>query len=445
MGVVSHPPPSYSKDDDQNYLFNQLDENISLDSSLISTDDLNDSIDDCDRHTIPTQVGFRPISVTVQRPPPSWRTIRRDNKKVQALTLPKITNFNMRSLFPKLNNFSEDMSERESDISFLTEVWEKKENRKHQFRLEEMLELKGIKYISTPRPGAQRGGGAAIAVRTEKFTVSKLNIGIPRSVEIVWGIVKPKMVTGKINTIIACCFYSPPRSRKNAELIDHMTVTLQSLLNTYPNAGVIISGDRNSIDIPTLLSIDPSLRQTVNLPTRGFKILDVIVTNLARYFNEPEIIPAIVSDHPGKGVPSDHSGVVSTPNTSFSNPNTRTKVKRMIRPLPDSLLQVFGDKLKKLNFRKFEDLPSNEMVEYFQNTLQKLVCETFPEKEITISPEDKPYFNENLRVLKRRRQREYTRHGRSVKYLEIKNIFEEKLNCEMVKYMDKIMVEVTEG
>ena len=213
MGVVSHPPPSYSKDDEQNYLFNQLDGNISLDSSIISTDDLNDSIDDCDRHTIPTQVGFRPIRVTVQRPPPSWRTIRRDNKKVQALTLPKITNFNMRSLFPKLNNFSEDMSERESDISFLTEVWEKQENRKHQLRLEEMFELKGIKYISTPRPGAQRGGGAAIAVRTEKFTVSKLNIAIPRSVEIIWGLVKPKVVTGKINTIIVVSTLLPVQEK----------------------------------------------------------------------------------------------------------------------------------------------------------------------------------------------------------------------------------------
>ena len=71
------------------------------------------------------------------------------------------------------------MEERESDAVFLTEVWEKLENKKHQSKLEEMLELNGIKYISTPRPGAQRGGGAAI--------VSKLNIASPKSVEVVWG------------------------------------------------------------------------------------------------------------------------------------------------------------------------------------------------------------------------------------------------------------------
>ena len=112
----------------------------------------------------------------------------------------------MRSLFPKIANFSLDVKERQTDLNFLTEVWEKKEKKKHQFKLEEMFEMSGVKYISTPRPGAQRGGGAAIAVRTEKFVISKLNIPIPKSVEVVWGLLKPKVITGKITTIIACCF-----------------------------------------------------------------------------------------------------------------------------------------------------------------------------------------------------------------------------------------------
>ena len=76
--------------------------------------------------------------------------------------------------------------------------------------------MKGIKYISTPRPGTKRGGGAAIAARLENFSLSKLNIPIPRSLEVVWGLLKPKVITGKIIVIIVCCFYSPPRSKKNS-------------------------------------------------------------------------------------------------------------------------------------------------------------------------------------------------------------------------------------
>ena len=127
------------------------------------------------------------------------------------------------------------MQERESDICFLTEVWEKLENKDTNSDLNNLWKMNGIKYISTPRPGSQREGVAAIAVRLDKFTIVKLNIALPRSVEVVWGLLKPKVVTGKISTIIVCCFYSPPRSRKNAALIDHITVTLQSLMNIHNN------------------------------------------------------------------------------------------------------------------------------------------------------------------------------------------------------------------
>ena len=41
-----------------------------------------------------------------------------------------------------------------------------------------MLEMRGIKYISTPRPGARRGGGVAIVFSGEKFQVTKLNVEV---------------------------------------------------------------------------------------------------------------------------------------------------------------------------------------------------------------------------------------------------------------------------
>ena len=156
----SSPPSKILYDDDPALIIEQLDGNISI-------CDLSSECDDgiSEYQNIPTQVGYRPGNVIYERPPKTRKTIRRDNKTVQALTLPKMSNYNMRALFSKIGNFSLDMQERESDISFLTEVWQKKENKKHQFKLEEMFELSGIKYISIPRPGAQRGGGAAIAVQ----------------------------------------------------------------------------------------------------------------------------------------------------------------------------------------------------------------------------------------------------------------------------------------
>ena len=80
------------------------------------------------------------------------------------------------------------MEERDTELSILCEVWEKKENKKHQQKIEELLEMKDTVYFSTARPGVKRGGGAAITVRGTRFHVSKLNIEIPEALEVVWGL-----------------------------------------------------------------------------------------------------------------------------------------------------------------------------------------------------------------------------------------------------------------
>ena len=90
----------------------------------------------------------------------------------------------MQSLIPKVGNFGDDINDRNCDLSFLTEIWTKSENK---FHIEELLKMKGMKYISTPRPQTRRGGGAAIVVNTERFNISKLNIPNPKCLEVVWG------------------------------------------------------------------------------------------------------------------------------------------------------------------------------------------------------------------------------------------------------------------
>ena len=334
----SAPPTPYPPQENSNckeLIIDQLDGNITLLSDI--------TVEESCEHYIPSYWGYRPEKSCATRLPPIRKRIRRDNRSVQALTLPRVLNYNMRSIFSKIENFSEDMLEREGDINFVTEIWQKQENKKHQQKIEKMFELSGISYISTPRPGAQRGGGAAIAVRAQKFTISKLNILIPKSVEVVWGLLRPKSVTGKISTIIVCCFYSPPRSRKNSALVDHLTVTLHSLLKIHSGAGVIISGDRNSIEIPTLLSIDPTLRQIVKVPTRGLRILDVIITNLARYYNDPITVPPILPDNPGFGAPSDHMGVLLHPTLV----HFKSQVEQELRRLSDHYLSLYYQYLKK--------------------------------------------------------------------------------------------------
>ena len=104
--------------------------------------------------------------------------------------------------------------------------------RKHKFKIEQMLHMEGLKYISTPRPPQKRGGGAAIVSPISKFDLEKLDVLIPFNLEICWGMLRPKSeyLLG-IKEIIVVAFYSPPK------LLDHILTTLHGLLTKSPRLG----------------------------------------------------------------------------------------------------------------------------------------------------------------------------------------------------------------
>ena len=281
-----------------------------------------------------------------------------------------------------------------------------------------MFELKGLKYISTPRPGTRRGGGAAIVVNTEKFLISKLNVAIPNNLEIVWGLVRPKEVTGKITKIIVCCFYCPPKSTKKSSLIEHMTLTLQSLRTTHPKARAVISGDRNDLSIARLLTVDPALRQIVRKETRGSKILTVVLTDLEVFFEEPVIVDPIAVDDPTKGgVPSDHNGVVVTPRTVTNCPVKRQKMVRTIRPITFSNIQNIGQVFtnEKWRFMAPELTPTQltELFEFYTGEVLNTFC---PLKQVFSRPDEEPFVTENMKILRRNILREYEKRGKTQKY-----------------------------
>ena len=62
-----------------------------------------------------------------------------------------------------------------------------------------------------------------------------------------------------------------------------------------------------------------------------------------------------------------------------------------------------------------------------------------------MGPQDLPYFTEDLRKLKRKRQRAYRKGKRSALYIRLKAQFEEKLLKEAMKYKERIFNEVREG
>ena len=81
VGILQPP----IKDDDLGMFMEQLDGNISV-TSLSAQDEAIP----CAQY-IPVLTGFRPGHCSTARLPPVRKTIRRDNKVLQALTLPKLS------------------------------------------------------------------------------------------------------------------------------------------------------------------------------------------------------------------------------------------------------------------------------------------------------------------------------------------------------------------
>ena len=398
---------------------------------------------------ISVQVGHRPTSAAKEQRSPVRHTIRRNNNLVQALSVPRMTLYNVRSAWAKWDNIAEDMQMRETDVMFLTEVWEKSENKKHKKAIETMLELKGLKYISTPRPGARRGGGTAILSAEKNFQLTKLNINIPHPLEVCFALLRPNNPTGRITKFICISFYSPPRSKSNKKLIDFLTKAVAQLRAEHQNGGLVLAADINDLKLPVLLAYDPSLKQIV----KGFtnkkrdKVLDCFITDLHSLLQEPTILPPMQVDDGKKGKDGDHMGVECLPRNNLANLGSKLREKIQVQPYPESGLVKFGLALMKENWEVIEDsMSSSSMVNIFEQHAKIMVDQHFPRKVVSVGEGDLPYFTEDLRKLKRQRQRVYRKCGRrSEKYVKLKQKFDLKKKREAIKYVDKINQEVVEG
>ena len=353
--------------------------------------------------------------------------------------LPVVSVCNIRSFFPKQNNWKNDFFEHQGDVSLLCEIWQKEENKLHMQHIEHMLQIDGLQYFSTTRPRGKRGGGAAIIVNKQKFNAQKLDIYIPHKLEIIWAILKPKSEAAKIKNIILCSFYSPPRSRLMNKLKDHIIGTLQMLTTKYPGCGIFVGGDKNKMNISQLLNNNLRLKQIVSKPTRKNEILDVILTNLYPYYNTPIILPPVQPDVAGQGVPSDHSVPLIVPHTDPSIPPQRHYRTIVTRPLPDSKLRDFGQWItseKWTSVNAYEGDPCKQ-VNNFENTVIQKLDEFLPQKIVKIGIEDKPFMTLELKQLKRLRMREYIRHGKSEKYIKLREEFKEKFRKESKRFLRK--------
>ena len=176
-----------------------------------------------------------------------------------------------------------------------------------------------------------------------KFAVQKLDITHPKSLEVIWALVRTKglVPAGHTKEFIVCSFYSPPKKGKHSKLSQHIVENIIVLLRKFPKVGVLIAGDANRMEYGHILRSAPHFRQLVTKATHAGGVLDIIITNIQPKYTVPIIRPPARPDNPGLGRPSDHSFAVAVPIAGTKKTSREYRI-RETRPTPDSARREFG-------------------------------------------------------------------------------------------------------
>ena len=341
-------------------------------------------------------------------------------------------NVNPRSIYNKINEFLLLLEQYEVDIAFMSESWERE-----NLTLDQVIVKDNYKVISNVKQRDFVGGKPALIINEDKFHITEISpepITVPVGVEAVWALITPKQVRQSSQVkkiVIASIYYRGPKSTKKTELFDHIAQTFNLLSSKYGSSGLhfILAGDTNRLSLKPILEISPNFVQMVKVPTRlnPEAILDPIITSMSKYYQEPVTRPPLDNDIDKRGKPSDHLIVLMKPLSNQLDCVPRKYRSIKFRPLPQSGINEMGQWLQSQKWHQvYQAKTSHQKAEIFQDMLMTTLNKFLPIKELKVSTDDKPWINHEIKLLDRKRKREFFHNKKSKKWSELDQTFKIK-------------------
>ena len=212
-----------------------------------------------------------------------------------------VATVNARSVSKKMDDLACLFDHADVQIACICETWETEKMYK---KLEELQELEDVTWVGKKRESG-RGGGAAVVVSNTFGSVYRLDVDTA-DLEIVWAIITPN-AKPHIKLVVAAFYSSPTKKYKPlpGELDRHVLDVIDICTTTMRNVHFCVAGDINMDSIGSIFEISSDFEQHVTLPTRGDKILDIIVSELSS--TSCIIFPPLSPELDSDGLPSDHS------------------------------------------------------------------------------------------------------------------------------------------
>ena len=156
------------------------------------------------------------------------------------------------------------------------------------------VDIQGYNLIRRDRCERQHGGVCIYIKDTIEFSV--LDELFDSLFEVLWINMRPTRLPRGFTNLIVGTVYHPP-SAENAAMLNYLSNCLSVMESRFPNCGFIILGDFNKHNTSRLRT-GYDLKQLVNFPTRGNNTLDIVLTNLNAFFDQPtKCAPFGLSDH----------------------------------------------------------------------------------------------------------------------------------------------------
>ena len=129
-----------------------------------------------------------------------------------------------------------------------------------------------------------------------------------------------------------------------------------------------------------------------------------------------------------------------------NNKPARQTRKVKVRPLPDSVINAINHELEGHDWSNvYNSKTSNDKADTFKKEVMNIVNSIAPERIRNISSDDKPWYTEPLKVLDRKRRREYNKNRRSEKYYRLQKEYNSRCSKAKTLFFRKMVTQVKES
>ena len=202
----------------------------------------------------------------------------------------KIMVSNMMSLVPKMCEVNEFILRNQVNYAFITETWLRSSV------VDSVIDIQGFSVLRRDRQSDHHGG---ICLYVKDASYKKLDeLSCCPEHEILWVQLRPRRLPrGFFSLIVAVVYHAHWTTAENNTRREHLFQSLLLAESRYPNCALILAGDFNRLDVKSIQR-HFRLKQMVKKPTRKDAILDLVLTNLHDFYEEPQHFPPFgLTDH----------------------------------------------------------------------------------------------------------------------------------------------------